>query len=127
MDGNVSTKASVDETVAAARVCVADMKSGKVHIRVDKRKRPDHKYNVHFACKCHGIQVGSCILKPHEDDPTSFHQGAAVRIALGWRCIPLLHKNIVDIENASVGSGLCTILNTWLKDDGWLTILALDE
>jgi len=122
VDGSLCTKASVDEIVAAARACVA------VHIRVDKRKRPDHNYNVHFACKCHGVQVGSCILKPHDNDPASFHQGIAVRMALGWRCIPLLHnRNIVDFENASVGSGLCTILNTWLKDDGWLSILALDE
>ena len=128
LEGDVSTKASVDDTVAAARACVADMRSGEVHIRVDKRKRADHNYNVHFACKCHGMQVGSYIFKPHDNEPASFHQGAAIRIALAWRCIPLLSKqNIVDLQSAAVGMELSAKVNTWLKDDGWLSMLAHDE
>ena len=128
LEGDISSKASVDDAVAAARACVADMRSGEVHIRVDKRKRADHNYNVHFACKCHGMQVGSYIFKPHDNEPASFHQGAAIRIALAWRCIPLLSKqNIVDLQSAAVGMELSAKVNTWLKDDGWLSMLAHDE
>jgi len=128
LEGDVSAKANVEDTVAVARACVADMKSGSVHIRVDKRKRSDNHYNLHFACKLNGTQIGSCIFKPNQNEPAFFHQGAAIRIALAWRCIPLLSKhNVVDLQVATVGVQLSRCVNAWLKDDGWLAMLALPE
>jgi len=129
LDGHVSTRANLEDTLSAARACVADMKSGDVHIRIDKRKRSDNNHNVHFGCKVGGAQVGSCILKPHKIEPAVFHQGAAIRIALAWRCIPLLGKhNAVDLETiAAVGTDMAILVNAWIKDDGWLTILDGDE
>ena len=116
MAGKASTKASLEDTLAVVRECVKDARCDDVCIMIERRLRPDTNWNMHFTCKWKAQQVGSCVFKPTDNDPTLFHQVVAIRVALAWRCIPLLCKHkVVRVRSGTVAMELANCVRAWLN------------
>ena len=100
--GEASPKESLQVVLNTVRMCFKGMRPVEaVQVNAEKRKRPDNFYNVVITCKAQGQQVASHVLKPYEEDRALFNLPAAVRVALAWRCIPLLHvQNISDVSTS---------------------------
>ena len=116
MAGKASTKASLEDTLAVVRECVKDVRCDDVCIIIERRLRSDTNWNMHFTCKWKAQQVGSCVFKPTDNDPTFFHQVIAIRVALAWRCIPLLCKHkVVRVRSGTVAMELANCVRAWLN------------
>ena len=124
--GEVDTKVRLEDVLVTARRCFKDMRSAQVQIRVEKPKRSDNHCNVVFACKVQDQQVGSYILKPCDDDSALFNLAAAVRVALAWRCVPLLSEQSgLSVRTAVLAMQLADSVKQWLQQD--LFLLAFES
>lgn len=105
ISGDLGAHVRLDDALAVARACFRGLEASAVGLRAERRaKGHDAQCFITLACKYHGKQVGSSIVRP--DNEGTFTVQDIVRPALVWRCVALAAK---PPANAAACAELCAV------------------